>query len=149
MPIDYEYDNDSHYLCHRHELIVGEPAYMKSSVNWSPPFQAAPRPGHTGWSIPRQTNWYKQLSAFQRILEEPQRKWESLMEEGDLVLFDNRRVLHARKAFRDLTEEERKERGVKIVEGESSRWLKGCYLDGEAVWDKLTILGRSQKIEQQ
>ena len=64
------------------------------------------------------------------------------MEEGDLVLFDNRRVLHARRAFRDLTEEERAERGVKVVEGEPSRWLKGCYLDGEVVWDKLTTLSR-------
>lgn len=62
------------------------------------------------------------------------------MEEGDLVLFDNRRVLHSRSAFRDLTPDEAKERGVEIVEGESTRWLKGCYFDEEVVWDKLVTL---------
>jgi hypothetical protein len=75
-------------------------------------------------------------------LKESNREWEFTLEEGDLVLFDNRRVLHARRAFRDLTEAERLERGVEIIEGEPSRWLKGCYLDGEVVWDKLAILNR-------
>jgi gamma-butyrobetaine dioxygenase len=64
------------------------------------------------------------------------------MEEGDLVLFDNRRVLHARRAFRDWTDAEKEERGITIPEGEPSRWLKGCYLDGEVVWDKLVVLNK-------
>jgi alpha-ketoglutarate-dependent taurine dioxygenase len=45
------------------------------------------------------------------------------MKEGDLVFFDNRRVLHARREY-----------------GEGERWLKGCYLDGEVVWDRLATL---------
>lgn len=140
--IGFEYDNDSHYLEHSHSLIHGDLHNPKSSVNWSPPFQGAPGPQQTGFSSTCQLHWYTQMAAFQKILEEPHRKWEFLMEEGDLVLFDNRRVLHARKAFRDLTPEERAERGVLVVEGEPSRWLKGCYLDGEVVWDKLVTLSR-------
>lgn len=65
-----------------------------------------------------------------------------MLKEGDLVLFDNRRVLHARRQFRDWTDDERKERGIEMVEGEPTRWLKGCYLDGDVVWDKLVVLDR-------
>lgn len=148
VSIDFEYDNDSHQLHQKHRLISGgHLQQLKSSVNWSPPFQGAPIPQTTGNSPSQQHHWYTQLAAFQQIIEEPHRKWEFLMEEGDLVLFDNRRVLHARRAFRDLTEEERKERGVKVVEGEPSRWLKGCYLDGEVIWDKLMTLSRKLKSE--
>lgn len=120
---------------------------MKTALNWSPPFQSAPRLALGGTTLDQQVTWYEQLAAFEKILNEPQRKWEFLMEEGDLVLFDNRRVLHARKAFRDLSEAEAKERGVKVVQGEPSRWLKGCYLDGEVVWDKLVTLARKLEME--
>jgi alpha-ketoglutarate-dependent taurine dioxygenase len=101
-----------------------------------------PTPASIGQDPDAQLKWYKAVDKFQKILEQPQRQWEFTMEEGDLVLFDNRRVLHARRAFRDLTEAEREERGVEVIEGESSRWLKGCYLDGEVVWDKLATLDR-------
>ena len=138
--IDFEYDNDGHYLHRTHPLFTGIQAgslqRLSCAVNWSPPFQGLPG------SVKRHSGWYRSLDLFQRTLDEPHREWEFTMEEGDLVLFDNRRVLHARRAFRDLTEAERAERGVEVVEGESSRWLKGCYLDGEVVWDKLAVLHR-------
>lgn len=152
MPIRFEYDNDSHYLTHTHPLIVGGPKglrkWYKAAVNWSPPFQGTPvtvdsyKSKDSSLSKIHATHWYRQLDAFQSIIDEPHRRWEFTMEEGDLVLFDNRRVLHARKAFRDLTPEEARARGVEVVEGEPSRWLKGCYLDGEVVWDKLVTLAR-------
>lgn len=144
--IVYEYDNDAHYLRHAHLLVEGPLRGLKASVNWSPPFQAAPMPPYAGIDTPTQYEWYKHLSMFQTILDEPHRKWEFTMEEGDLVLFDNRRVLHARTAFRDLTAEEAKNGGVEVIEGEPSRWLKGCYLDGEVVWDKIVTLARKLEL---
>jgi gamma-butyrobetaine dioxygenase len=142
--IDFEYDNDGHYLHFTHPLYAGDQVgfhRLSAAVNWSPPFQGLPR------SVTRKgrhtaSEFYQSLDLFQKKLDEPHREWEFTMEEGDLVLFDNRRVLHARRAFRDLTEAEREERGVEIIAGESSRWLKGCYLDGEVVWDKLAVLHR-------
>jgi alpha-ketoglutarate-dependent taurine dioxygenase len=143
--IEFEYDNDGHYLYNIHHMIPKEKRYLdnvKTAVNWSPPFQGMPTQASVGNDPEAQLKWYKAVDKFQKILEQPQREWEFTMEEGDLVLFDNRRVLHARRAFRDLTEAEREERGVEVIEGESSRWLKGCYLDGEVVWDKLATLNR-------
>jgi gamma-butyrobetaine dioxygenase len=141
--IDFEYDNDGHYLHYTHPLFMGSGvdfSMPNTAVNWSPPFQGLPRSAirKRGQS---ETKWFRSLDLFQKALER-QKEWEFTLEEGDLVLFDNRRVLHARRAFRDLTEAEREERGVELVEGESSRWLKGCYLDGEVVWDKLAVLHR-------
>jgi alpha-ketoglutarate-dependent taurine dioxygenase len=149
--IDFEYDNDGHYLEYTHPLFSGEKEgnfhWLNSAVNWSPPFQGLPRTvTRRGYSSANE--WYSSLDLFQKVLEQPHREWEFTMEEGDLVLFDNRRVLHARRAFRDLTDAERGERGVEIVEGESSRWLKGCYLDGEVVWDKLAVLHQKLHREQ-
>jgi alpha-ketoglutarate-dependent taurine dioxygenase len=67
------------------------------------------------------------------------------MKEGDLIMFDNRRVLHARRAFRDWTVEERTANGVEITEGEPTRWLKGCYLDMDVVWERLVAAQARQK----
>jgi hypothetical protein len=58
------------------------------------------------------------------------------MQEGDMVLFDNRRVLHARRAFQDKPEEE------EVPRGEATRWLKGCYMDGDVVWNKMRVMNR-------
>ena len=80
------------------------------------------------------------LCAWEEELRRPHRAYEFVMREGDLVLFDNRRIVHARRGFRDLSVEERAERGVDVIPGEPTRWLKGCYLDGDAVWDKLVVL---------
>jgi alpha-ketoglutarate-dependent taurine dioxygenase len=51
--------------------------------------------------------------------------FEYRMEEGDCVIFDNRRVLHARRAF-------------EADKGE--RWLKGAYLDRDVYASKLSVL---------
>ena len=142
--IDFEYDNDGHYLHYTHPLFTGswdDFSRLTAAVNWSPPFQGLPR-WASSKGVKATSQIYQSLDLFQKKLSEPHREWEFTLQEGDLVLFDNRRVLHARRAFRDLTEAEREERGVEVIEGESSRWLKGCYLDGEVVWDKLAVLHR-------
>lgn len=80
---------------------------------------------------------YQALADFESELNRPELCHEFLLREGDLVMFDNRRVLHARRAFRD-----RHEQDSDVEEGEPSRWLKGLYLDGEVVWDKLVALNQ-------
>lgn len=131
-------------------MTSDELSYFHAAVNWSPPFLGRPL---TRFAQPQdaaeekrqmelESKQYESLAEFERILEEEDLRYEFAMQEGDVVLFDNRRVLHARRAFRDLTEEERVQRGVEVQVGEPSRWLKGCYLDGEVVWDKLVTLNR-------
>ena len=66
------------------------------------------------------------------MLEDPAVRYEYLLKEGDAVLFDNRRVLHARTAFT--------EREAESNDEETNRWLKGCYLEADAVLDRGRVL---------
>ena len=70
------------------------------------------------------------MGDFTRVLAKPELTFNYLLKEGDAVLFDNRRVLHARMAFRD------KEGGG----GDTNRWLKGCYLEADALLDRGRML---------
>lgn len=123
---------------------------LHTVINWSPPFQA---PGVRGAVVTSlsgtpsasdqalaETELYTALSEFQAHLDDPQFRYEFTMQEGDVVLFDNQRVLHARTAFRDKTDAELKRDETIITPGEPTRWLKGCYLDGSTVWDRLAVL---------
>lgn len=151
-PLEYEYDNDDHYMTFQHPVLP--PGSLSAHdvhtcINWSPPFQAPnvrPTKDANGRfpTTPQgragaEDVFYAALSAFQAALDSPEFRYEFTMQEGDIVLFDNQRVLHARTAFRDKTDEEVKD-GTVIVQGEPTRWLKGCYLDGSTVWDKLAVL---------
>ncbi|BEJ11770.1 hypothetical protein CspHIS471_0202300 [Cutaneotrichosporon sp. HIS471] len=145
--IEYEYDNDGHYLSYQHPVLpagdLAEPG-LHSAINWSPPFQgpAVQRPVDVNGqaTLEAEEEFYEACDAFQANLDDPKFRHEFLLKEGECVLFDNQRVLHARTAFRDKTEEEIMRDGTICVPGESTRWLKGCYLDGSTVWDKLAVL---------
>lgn len=65
------------------------------------------------------------------ILERPENRYEYLLKEGDAAVFDNRRVLHARAAFTS------KDHGD---DGNANRWLKGCYIEADAVSDRARVL---------
>ncbi|KAH9921815.1 taurine catabolism dioxygenase TauD, TfdA family-domain-containing protein [Fomitopsis serialis] len=112
-PVAFHYINDGHHLHHSHPTIQLASPQADSTpdtprpiahVNYSPPFQAP---------LPLSTPpvFYPALERFVGLLEDPALRFEYLMREGDAVVFDNRRVLHARTAFKDR-------------EGDS-----GCYLE--------------------
>lgn len=115
-----------------------------SHTNYSPPFQAPfYSPSTTTYfatdsSIPSSSSplsasssslspvrhptdlraYHKSLKSFTALLEHPSSIYKHRLAEGELVIFDNRRVAHARTAF---------EVGI------GERWLKGAYVDGD-VW---------------
>lgn len=60
--------------------------------------------------------------------------YERMMKPGECVLFDNRRVLHARKAF-------------EVGDAGKERWLRGAYLDKDPFLSKLQVL--KHKLETQ
>ncbi|WVW81384.1 hypothetical protein I302_103376 [Kwoniella bestiolae CBS 10118] len=156
VQIPYVYDNDNHLLRYPHPVIApsqgreGMKNDKQYSINWSPPFRDMKGPVshlHEHDSLRSvleratdEINMFKALETFEKSLSDPKYKFEFLLKEGDLVIFDNRRILHARTGFSDKTPEELKEQGMELVDGEPTRWLKGCYLDGEVVWDKLAVL---------
>lgn len=143
--VEYEYDNDGHYLSFRHPVLPASlDGDLHTVVNWSPPFQAPPvqsaLDANGNATVEAEMEFYTAISEFQAALDDPKYRYEFTMAEGNVVLFDNQRVLHARTAFRDKTDEEIKRDGTVIVPGEPTRWLKGLYLDGSTVWDKLAVL---------
>ncbi|KAF8960943.1 gamma-butyrobetaine hydroxylase [Flammula alnicola] len=125
-PVSFHYVNDGHHLHREHFTIELSSSGEISHVNYSPPFQA-PLPLNT----PKE--FYPALARFAQLLNDPRNTYEHTLREGDAVLFDNRRVLHARTAFGEREGEESKE-------GEPNRWLKGCYLEADALVDRMRVL---------
>lgn len=83
--------------------------------------------------------FYPALKEFTKFLNDPTNTYEYTLREGDAVLFDNRRVLHARTAFYDKEDDGVNGNG-KLREGETNRWLKGCYLEADAIMDRGRVL---------
>lgn len=86
-------------------------------VFWSPPFQ-----GHWHWPAladdpARFHGWLAEAQVFERLINADDAVYQYRMRPGDCVLFDNRRVMHGRRAF-DL-------------HGGGSRWLRGTYIAHE------------------
>ena len=70
---------------------------------------------------------YKALRAIVRLAEDPALVFRFRLIPGDLLLIDNRRVLHGRTAFLPLTGE---------------RWLRGCYGEREDIASRRRVLAR-------
>ena len=146
VPVGFHYVNDGrHYrfthptfeLAHDTEGHAGAPLAgttmpRLSAVNYSPPFQS-PLPLHPTEHLKtpeqRQT-FYRALKRFSDLTLAEEFRYEKQMEEGECVIFDNRRVLHSRKGFE----------WDESKQGEVKRWLKGCYVDGDAIWSTYRTL---------
>jgi gamma-butyrobetaine dioxygenase len=72
---------------------------------------------------------YEALRVFSRVAHDPRFMMRFRMDPGDLVGFDNRRVLHGRDAFDP---------------GSGSRILVGCYIDHDDVFSRLRVLHRDR-----
>ncbi|PWN53692.1 hypothetical protein IE53DRAFT_404513, partial [Violaceomyces palustris] len=146
VPVGFHYVNDGrHYrfthptfeLAHESQGHAGPPLPSStmprlSAVNYSPPFQS-PLPLHPSPFLKAQEDrqkFYAALKRFSGLTLDEEFRYEKQMEEGECVIFDNRRVLHSRTGF-EWNESEA---------GEVNRWLKGCYLDGDAVWSTYRAL---------
>jgi gamma-butyrobetaine dioxygenase len=135
-PVAFHYINDGHHLHQSHCTIdVATPMATSAPherqinhINYSPPFQA---PLSLSTTSPA---FYPALAEFSSLLNKAELTYQYTLKEGDAVVFDNRRVLHARTAFSD------KEVGDSIDEGEANRWLKGCYMEADALLDRRRVL---------
>ena len=135
-PVPFHYIVDGHHLHREHPTIElallstssSEPQKI-SHINYSPPFQAP-------LLLSTPMEFYSALARFAEMLNDPMNVYEYTLREGDAVMFDNRRVLHGRTAFRDNP-------GVELKRGEINRWLKGCYLEADALADRVRVLLRA------
>ena len=135
-PVAFHYINDGHHLHQTHRTIelaapMGASAARDrqiNHINYSPPFQAP---------LPLSTTpiaFYPALAEYASLINKPGLAYTYTLKEGDAVVFDNRRVLHARTAFSDV------ESGDGADEGEANRWLKGCYIEADAILDRGRML---------
>lgn len=69
---------------------------------------------------------YEALRTFSRVAHDPRLMVAAPFEAGDLIAFDNRRVLHGRTPF----------------ESSGRRRLRGCYLERDDVLSRRRVLGR-------
>ncbi|WP_252108424.1 MULTISPECIES: TauD/TfdA family dioxygenase [unclassified Halomonas] len=73
---------------------------------------------------------YAALMMLQRLLREPEFALRFSYAPGDLVIFDNRRLLHARDAFEGST---------------GHRWLQGCYMERDEVRSRYRMCQRRER----
>lgn len=136
---NFHYDNDSQRYHQSRRVIQVTPGPRLSAtgvgatisgrleaVNWSPPFQG---PFHnSGGDFPLAAHirrWHKAAQTFRDLVESEKAVYQRQMPPGECVIFDNRRVLHARTAFSG-----------------GERWLRGCYIDSDPYLSKLRVLER-------
>ncbi|OCK82092.1 Clavaminate synthase-like protein [Lepidopterella palustris CBS 459.81] len=133
FPVTYHYHNDAqHYHFTRPTIeLFPYPKYSEPTnlairrVNWSPPFQAPFEARIGGENQSALANYRAAAHAFEKALSAEESVFEYRLEEGECVVFDNRRVLHARRAF-------------DAEKGE--RWLKGAYVDDDVFFSRLRVL---------
>jgi gamma-butyrobetaine dioxygenase len=128
--VTYNYFNDGvAYRQVRPTIELVDPRDSSSPIkliNWSPPFQGpfAHNIGSNDCGKALRA-YHAAAQKFDQLTNDPANMFEYRMEEGDCVIFDNRRVLHARRAF-------------EADKGE--RWLKGAYMDRDVYHSKLAVL---------
>lgn len=107
-----------------------------AAVNWSPPFQAplsllhpTIESGQAGDGVlsGKMDRWHRAAQVFSKLIHRPEGIYERMMKPGQCVIFDNRRVLHARRAF-------------DAGDAGKERWLRGAYLDKDPYLSRLRTL---------
>lgn len=117
-----------------------------TAVNWSPPFQGPLRIDvgleDRGRAL---RNWHEAAQAFGASVNSDAALFRYQMRAGDCVIFNNRRVLHGRTAFRsDLGPSP----GGQAAVGKP-RWLKGAYLDMDDFWSKYRRLQTRRRLAEE
>jgi gamma-butyrobetaine dioxygenase len=126
--VPYHYRNAGEHYYYSHPVIElkngpGEPKTI-ANINYSPPFQAAlafPTEEEQQVLHPIMNAWRE----FASKVEDEENLYEYRLQEGECVIFNNRRVLHGRRQFDTSAGE---------------RWLKGCYIDNDVFMSRYRVL---------
>lgn len=133
--IGYQYRNADEHYYHKHPVlefsrlstggkVFSPQSTLLQAVNYSPPFQATDRsPDNLLLSN-------DSLRQFSSLVESPMNMYEYRLQEGECVIFNNRRVLHGRKEF-DTSNGE--------------RWFKGTYIDTDVFESRYRVLSEKYK----
>lgn len=103
-------------------MIELDAAGEVDAVRWSPWLRAPVRAPYEVVDA-----LYRGMRALFRMGDDPDFQIVTKLKPGDLLGFDNRRILHGRTGFDPAT---------------GGRWLRGCYVEREELWSRLRILRR-------
>ena len=98
------------------------------AVRWSPPFRAPMFRKQSGRDTPPLYYWIKGARLLKEEFERREAVFETQIEEGTCVIFDNWRILHGRRAFSG-----------------GERWLRGAYIDDDAFRQRVLKLDDSER----
>ncbi|KAJ1550880.1 hypothetical protein HK096_004447 [Nowakowskiella sp. JEL0078] len=125
VPVTFHYKNNGHHFHYRRPTIVYNDFTSVHTLNdnlnvfYAPPFQ-----GILEASPELVEKFYCAFRRFSGILQRKEMIYETKLKAGDMVIFANRRILHARKAF-DATS--------------GDRILSGCYTDWTDFKDRVRV----------
>lgn len=155
IPVVFEYQNGGHHTRFVRPTFEVDAEGELLAVNYSPPFQGplllsststgtatpyTPDPLISSVETPPLSSLellHDALGLFASLSSLPSNQFHIQLQPGDCVIFDNRRVLHARTSFA-FTDEV-------TPEGQRGRWLKGAYMDGDEVRSKWRVLEGKKK----
>ncbi|KAL4927089.1 putative Gamma-butyrobetaine hydroxylase subfamily [Aspergillus undulatus] len=128
--IPYEYMHPDHQYSKWRPVFEKGPFSTDGdvkAVNYSPPFQGPLQSVTTGskLEIAQQKLEMEALNFFANSLERKDQVFELKLEPGECVIFENRRVVHARRQFNTASGE---------------RWLAGAYLDSDELLSRFRVL---------
>lgn len=118
-PILYRF-RDAHTLLENRTTVIGLNAdgflhHIRFNNRSIQPFVMGPK---------RMANYYKAYQAFEQQIRNERYIYQFKLKPGELVLFDNERILHGRTSY--------------TLKGE--RHLQGCYADRDSLYSKWRIL---------
>ncbi|KAJ5125089.1 Taurine catabolism dioxygenase TauD/TfdA [Penicillium bovifimosum] len=127
--LGYEYRHENHIYYNERPVFEHDPKTGHLiHVNYSPPFQSPlPTPDGRDHHAGFVNKLRDSLSKFAAILDDKERIFEMKLNPGECVIFDNRRILHARRQFDS---------------SEGSRWLAGAYVDTDALLSRFAVCKR-------
>lgn len=135
FPVTFHYKNDGHhYHYSRPTVVLEKNTYLRQPridhMNWSPPFQAPIEVDTNGKDNGAFRSWLHAIRNLGTSIEDPGSQFELKLNEGECVIFNNRRVVHGRREFDPES---------------GDRWLKGTYVDVDAFLSKFRTLSERFK----
>jgi alpha-ketoglutarate-dependent taurine dioxygenase len=130
LRLGYEYNHESHIYHNKRPIFEVDPETKRLlHVNYSPPFQSSiPSPDGKDHDAEFVEKLLGALKTFTKLIDAEESTFELKLAPGTCVIFDNRRIVHARRQFNA---------------SEGSRWLAGAYVDTDALLSRFAVCQRN------
>ena len=147
FPVTYRYKNDGHWYQKTRSFLEGGTVSNAlrekgsplrfypldfDAINWAPPFQGPLEQNIRGLDGNRRNkrtslrDYIQAARTFKQYAASEDAVYRTKMEEGTCVIFNNRRILHARDPFDPQ---------------DGERWLRGCYVDSDCLRSQWRVRG--------